>query len=102
MNNTLHIILNILLVFGAMSLYELLWSLYIHRVRDEKYTLAALFSMFIMLTNGLSLILIVNNNLMLIPAAIGAGFGTWVSKYFYTKKPHQYKEHNHNHNHKKA
>ncbi len=96
MNNHIHIVLNVLLVFGAMSLYELLWSLYIHRIRDEQYTIAGVYNIFIMLSNGLTLILVVGNWWMLIPGAMGAFFGTWVSKFFYTKKPHVYKDTNQN------
>lgn len=92
MNHALIITTKVLLAFSAMSVYEFLWSLYIHKVRDEEYTMAGVYNIFIMLSNGLTLILVVGNWWMLIPGAIGAFFGTWVSKFFYTKKPHVYKD----------
>lgn len=68
-----------------MIIYEFLWSLYIHNIRDENYVKAGLFCSFIMLTSGITTILFIDNHWLLIPAAIGAFIGTWISKFFYKK-----------------
>ena len=75
-----------LMTFTAMAVTEFLWAFYIHNLRDGKEHHAGLFCGGIVLCGGLSTILFVDNHWMLLPAAAGAYFGTWLSGFFYDKK----------------
>ena len=75
-----------IVAFIAMSITELLWTLYIHSVRDEELKKAGLYNLGIFVATFITTILYMNNKWMVIPAAAGAYFGTVISKYFYTKK----------------
>lgn len=76
----------IFLTFAAMTITEFLWALYIHNLRDENEHHAGLYCSLIVVFAGFTTILFMSNHWMLIPAGMGAYFGTYLSKFFYKKK----------------
>ncbi|MFA6407745.1 MAG: hypothetical protein WCV80_03515 [Candidatus Paceibacterota bacterium] len=68
-----------LLVFGATVISDMLWAFYIRRTNDRKALSAALFSAVIVLSGGLIVVAYVENNWYLLPAAMGAFVGTFIS-----------------------
>lgn len=74
-----------LVAFGAMSVTEFCWTMYIHSVRDEKLIVAGFYNMAIFLFSSFAIMAYMDNKWMLIPGALGAFAGTYVSKFFYTK-----------------
>lgn len=82
----IQIISEIISVFIVTGLMETFWTLYIHNVRDEKMHKAGLYSLLIFVSSAFATKLYVENGWMIVPAALGAYAGTYVSKYLY-KKP---------------
>ncbi|MFA6365497.1 MAG: hypothetical protein WCW78_03810 [Candidatus Paceibacterota bacterium] len=79
-----------LLIFGATVLSDMLWAFYIRRSNDGKALSAALFSSAIILSGGLVVVAYVENNWYLLPAALGAFIGTFISIQFDKRKnPHE-------------
>ncbi len=85
MNEYSKIMLSILGAFAAMTITEFLWAFYIHNLRDNKEHHAGLYCGAIVLFAGFTTILFMENHWLLLPAAIGAWFGTWLSKFFYKR-----------------
>lgn len=77
---------DIIVAFVAMSITELIWTLYIHNIRDEKLVKAGLYNTIIFLSTSCATVLYMNNKWMIIPAAFGAFCGTYISKFFYKKQ----------------
>ena len=80
------ILWQILVTFLAMTGVEFMWALYIHNLRDNEEFIAGVCSALIVVLGGFATILFMKNYWMLIPAGLGAFTGTYISKYFYTKK----------------
>jgi len=76
------------LVFLATVLSDTLWAMYIRRTNLGKALSASSLSAVIVLTAGVVAIEYVNNNWYLIPAALGAFVGTYITiKFDNRKKP---------------
>jgi len=80
------ILWQLFVTFVSMTAVEFAWALYIHNLRDNNEFVAGICSSLIILFGGLTTIVFMKNNWMLIPAAFGAFAGTYISKYFYKKK----------------
>ena len=68
-----------LMVFVATGVGDMFWTFYIRRTSEGKALQASLFSGIIMLTGGIVVISYVENKWYLIPAAIGALVGTYIT-----------------------
>jgi|GEM_PF-1014745 len=76
------------LVFLATVLSDTLWAMYIRRTNLGKALSASSLSAVIVLTAGVVAIEYVNNNWYLIPAALGAFVGTYITiKFDNRQKP---------------
>ena len=66
-------------VFFAFIVLDVVWARYMIALSDRKVRSACLWSMVIPLLSGWITVQYVDNNWMLIPAALGAGVGTWLA-----------------------
>lgn len=71
--------IKILLVFCVVFLNDFIWTIYIKRVQQRKAFFAALYSMIIYGFSSIVILQYIENNWLLIPALIGAFFGTLVA-----------------------
>jgi branched-subunit amino acid ABC-type transport system permease component len=71
--------LEVILIFLATAVSDVLWVFYIRRTNKGKAISAAAFSSFIVLLGGLVVLAYVDNIWYLIPAALGAFAGTIIS-----------------------
>ena len=71
--------LEVILIFLATAVSDVLWVFYIRRTSKGKAISAAAFSSFIVLLGGLVVLAYVDNMWYLIPAALGAFAGTIIS-----------------------
>lgn len=69
-------------IFFMMLAVDFAWAMYIKALAKSKHLPAALWSMFIASAGGITVIGYTENHLLLIPAVIGGGVGTYLSKYF--------------------
>lgn len=79
-------ILEFISTFILVGVTEFFWAFYIHNLRDEKEHHAGLYCAGIAVFGGAGICLFVDNHWMLIASGLAAYFGTWISKFFYTKK----------------
>lgn len=75
-----------LLVFGVLVVTDLLWSWYIKSLASDKMIMASSASALIIVCGSYATINYVGNHIMIIPAALGAFTGTYLSKYINKKK----------------
>jgi len=71
--------LEVILIFLATAVSDVLWVFYIRRTSKGKAISAASFSAMIVLLGGLVVLAYVDNMWYLIPAAIGAFVGTIIT-----------------------
>lgn len=72
-------IADFIMVFAAMTLLDFLWGHYTAHVASGKAIPAALFASGIIVATGFVTAAYISNNAMIVPAALGAFFGTWFS-----------------------
>lgn len=70
------------IVFFLMMLVDFAWAMYVKALAKNKPVSASLWSMFIASAGGITVIGYTEEHLLLIPAVIGGGIGTYCSKYF--------------------
>jgi hypothetical protein len=64
-------------IFAAIA--DVLWTIYIQSVNENKAFLAALFSGLIFLVGGVNVIAYTHNPVMLLAAALGGFLGTYIT-----------------------
>lgn len=72
-------------IFFLVFVADIVWSLYIKSIADDKKIMASSMAALIMLVSGSVTWVYVQNILMLIPAALGGFCGTYVVLYFKNK-----------------
>ncbi len=80
------LLLRAAVVFVAMTATDIIWAKYTRHVADGRPTLAAIFSVGIVLAGGFVTLSYVNEPLMLLPMACGAYAGTWLAVRFGHRK----------------
>lgn len=68
-----------LLVFGSTVLCDVAWTKYMLAVADKRPTASGLWSAGIVLFGAFNIVTYVHNHWALIPAALGAFLGTWLT-----------------------
>lgn len=71
--------IEVILIFLATTVSDILWVFYIRRTGEGKAIAAATFSALIVLLGGLVVLAYVGNTWYLIPAALGAFVGTLIT-----------------------
>lgn len=65
-----------------MFFVDFAWAMYVKALANNSHIPASLWSMFIASAGGVTVIGYTENHLLLIPAVVGGGIGTYCSKYF--------------------
>lgn len=74
------------LVFLFVTISDILWTLFIRAVHEDKVMLASIVSTFIILLTAGTAISYISDHWKLIPAALGAFVGTFITMKYIKKK----------------
>lgn len=70
-------------IFIIYFFVDFAWAVYIKALGENRYVKAALWSGFIALISGITIIKYVDNHWLLVPAVVGGMIGTYCSKYLH-------------------
>lgn len=72
------VIVNAFLAFASMFIVDFVNAIYIRHIQNDSAIQSAATSVFIFLVHSVAIIGYVGNNMLLIPAGLGAFFGTFL------------------------